>query len=284
MHQRQIENVLLIFARYPQAGKTKTRLIPAYGPDGAATIYANMLSQILDLVRPTIRDDFKAVILVEPPDCLNAMQELAGFDFEYATQTTGSLGDRLNSAFAEAFKNGAKKVLAIGTDCVEITTDIIAHAVNALKSHDAVIGPASDGGYYLIGLGTFLAGLFAEISWSTEHTLAQTMERLRSYQFSIFLLPELSDIDTPEDVKRSMLKQIAKRVVELKLEAPTVLFLELHKPISSVIYNASLFVEPLAKLVIGKHRVKHLQAIFAERENVEELISFIHSYSKRATS
>ncbi len=127
------------------------------------------------------------------------MRTWLGPSAELRSQCGGGLGDRMAAAIAEAIEGGAERVVVIGTDCPEVDATVVQDAFERLESADVVLGPATDGGYYLIGMSTLQASLFAQIPWSTADTLRVTLERARESGLSIALLEKRSDIDTADD-------------------------------------------------------------------------------------
>lgn len=199
------EEMLLIFARYPEPGKVKTRLVPELGRVGAAKAYRGMIEQVVKTVRSLRRSSILPVICVVPADRIPEMVNWLGLDLIYTGQSWGDLGNRLNHAFAWGFAQGAQRVAAIGTDCIELTAELIEKAFDQLQDHDAVLGPASDGGYYLIALRRHEPEAFRDIPWSTGQTLAVTESRLANAGASLCQLQLLKDIDTWEDLQASEL-------------------------------------------------------------------------------
>lgn len=191
---------LLVFARYPQPGLTKTRLIDALGAEGAATLQHRMTLGLLQQTR-RLRDRRGTRIVVHyAGGDLPLMQSQYGKDVSYRPQCEGELGKRLGAAFAEAFSRGAPAVIAVGTDCPALTESILGRALDALNGDDVVVGPATDGGYYLIGLRRLQASLFHAIDWGTSRVLEQTLHAAHEAGLSVRLLDPLNDVDRPEDV------------------------------------------------------------------------------------
>lgn len=124
-----------------------------------------------------------------------------GADLCYREQPSGDLGDRMGDAFRSAFDQGYQSAMIIGTDCPEITTALLAQGFAALKNKVVVMGPAIDGGYYLIGLQRLVPELFVDIAWSTVTVLQETLAITDRLQLSHRLLPYLSDIDLPADLQ-----------------------------------------------------------------------------------
>ncbi|MGV0027273.1 TIGR04282 family arsenosugar biosynthesis glycosyltransferase [Phormidesmis priestleyi] len=193
-------NCLIIFTRYPEPGKAKTRLIPALGAEGAAALHRQMAEQTLTEVRHLQK--LRPVVVevrFSGGDCAQ-MQAWLGDDLSYYPQHSGDLGDRLSQAFQSAFDRGAKSVITIGTDCPDLSASILAIAFEKLQTHDLVLGAATDGGYYLIGLRHFVSDLFFGIAWSTSIVFQQTVAIAEKIGCSIAYLPTLSDVDRPEDL------------------------------------------------------------------------------------
>ncbi len=193
---------LIIFTRYPEAGKTKTRLIPALGAQGAAQLHRQMAQQTVETGRKLIQSRGVSLEIRYTGGSLVQMQDWLGLDLIYSIQGTGDLGDRMNQSFQAGFNQGFSAIIIIGTDCIDLNTDILTQAFDTLKQQDLVIGTATDGGYYLIGLRRFIPELFQGIDWGTEGVLQQTLDRCQPLNLSIGNLPQLSDIDRPEDLER----------------------------------------------------------------------------------
>lgn len=199
----QITAGLIVFTRYPQPGQTKTRLIPRLGAEGAAALQRQLTEHTLNTVQAWLAQQTQP----DPTDvvvCFTGcdrpmMQTWLGEQWTYRAQGTGDLGDRLLRAFQDAASE-RDRVIAIGIDCPGITPPILHQAVAALHTHDLVLGPAVDGGYYLIGMKQVIPDLFTGIAWSTDQVLAQTMAIAQALNLSIAMLEPLADIDYPEDL------------------------------------------------------------------------------------
>ncbi len=191
---------LIIFTRYPEPGKAKTRLIPALGSQGAADLHRQMTEQTLTEVRSLQTLHSVAVEVRFSGGDRAQMQAWLGEDLSYSPQHSGDLGDRLSQAFQSAFDRGAKSVIAIGTDCPDLDASILTSAFEKLQTYDLALGAATDGGYYLIGLRRFVPDLFVGITWSTSIVLQQTVAIANQLKCSIAYLPTLSDVDRPEDL------------------------------------------------------------------------------------
>jgi uncharacterized protein len=189
--------MLIIFTRYPRPGQAKTRLIPALGPQGAARLQIAMTEHSLSQAR-----GLKTPIAIyytngEEPE----LRDWLGEDLCYYPQAAGDLGAKMLGAFCHTLGEGNDAAVIIGTDCPGIDTQLLAQTFEALQTSDLVLGPALDGGYYLIGLRRVIPALFDSIPWSTDQVLGQTLGIAKGLDLSIHLLPELPDIDRPEDLQ-----------------------------------------------------------------------------------
>jgi rSAM/selenodomain-associated transferase 1 len=191
---------LLIFARLPKAGANKTRLIPAIGSENATRVYRQLVDRTLSQARQLASDRSCQVTVCFTGGSTGEVAAEFGDDLAYREQVGSSLGDRLQRATSFAFAAGAKRVVVIGTDCPSLTSSDLRSAFKHLETHDLVIGPAHDGGYYLIGLKADHATLFAEIDWSTQKVLAQTLQRASELSLRLQSLRKLPDVDHPEDL------------------------------------------------------------------------------------
>jgi uncharacterized protein len=191
---------LIVFARYPEPGKVKTRLIPDVGAESAALVYKQMTeltlqqARALKLLRPiTIEVWFTGGSEAQ-------MRDWLGSDLDYQSQPEGGLGERLSYAFQIAIAKGGNSVITIGTDCPELDAATLDRGFRELHHHDLILGPATDGGYYLIGMQRFIPELFAGIPWSTSSVLQKTVETSEKLGLTLSYLPYLTDVDTAKDL------------------------------------------------------------------------------------
>jgi uncharacterized protein len=193
---------LIIFTRYPLPGKAKTRLIPALGSEGAANLQRQMTEHTLRQVRKlmALRPVSVEIWFAGSGTEQGLMQDWLGTEWVYQPQVSGDLGDRLIHSFQSAFSQGMERVMTIGTDCPGLDANLIAQAFQALEDHDLVLGDATDGGYYLVGLRRSHPELFIGIDWSTAAVRRQTIDIAERLGLAIAHLPPLSDIDYPEDL------------------------------------------------------------------------------------
>ncbi len=191
---------LVIFTRYPEPGKTKTRLIGALSPEGAAELQRQMTEHTISQVKQLLIGFSLSFEVRFAGGNLQLVHDWLGSDLICQPQGEGDLGVRLVRSLLYAFKSGAERVIIIGTDCPDINAGILVKAFEQLHHKDLVLGPAEDGGYYLIGLQRPIPDLFVNITWGTSQVLQQTIEIAQLLNLSVGYLPVLSDIDRPEDL------------------------------------------------------------------------------------
>ncbi len=191
---------LIIFTRYPTAGQVKTRLIPAIGAAGAELIHRQMAEHAASQARALQRRLAISVTVCFDGGSLQQMQAWLGTDFDYQPQGDGDLGARMARAIESAIQAGCPQVIIIGTDCPGLTTNTLVQAFDRLLASDVVLGQAIDGGYYLIGLCRPQPELFVGIDWGTDRVASQTLEIAQRLNLSITDLPQLADLDRPEDL------------------------------------------------------------------------------------
>ena len=156
---------LIVFTRYPEPGKTKTRLIPVLGKEGAAKLHRQLTEGTISQAKQLKNTRKLSVEVYFTGGSQQLMQAWLGNDIFYQNQVTGDLGLKMATAFEMSFNAGVEKVVLIGTDCPGLNSELMALAFEELDSQDLVLGPALDGGYYLIGLRRFVPDLFRGINW-----------------------------------------------------------------------------------------------------------------------
>lgn len=183
---------LILFARFPVAGQCKTRLIPAVGAEGAAQIHRRLCERTIGLLRQT-----GAPVVVASTDApISAFEEWLGTDLTFTPQVEGDLSQRLL-----AFVDQAPAIF-FGADTPDLTIEIVQAAIDGLARNEVVIGPAEDGGYYLIGMRSPQPALLTDMPWSTSEVFPETVHRLRQLRIEPLLLKTLSDCDRPADLTR----------------------------------------------------------------------------------
>ena len=189
---------LVIFAREPVAGRVKTRLATGIGGNAATEVYRRLLEHTIESARATGID--AVVFLAEVPGEAWA----STLDHPFEIQGAGDLGRRMGECFSRGFADGASRVVLVGSDNAHIRQDHIRSAFDALGDHRVVLGPADDGGYWLVGQRRPGIDFFSRIPWSDPATLDATRQRLRKLHVAWSELDTLPDIDTAEDLRRAI--------------------------------------------------------------------------------
>jgi rSAM/selenodomain-associated transferase 1 len=185
-----------LFAKWPRPLEVKTRL----GSETTATFAAAMAAAFLrDSIERLGSLEVDRVLVIWPAGEQANFAELAGERWRLEPQCDGDLGARLADFFARQFDRGAKRVVVVGTDSPTLPLEHVRRAFECLEAADVVIGPATDGGYYLIGSSRALPQLFADIRWSSPEVLRQTIARVESLALKVALLPPWYDVDTLAD-------------------------------------------------------------------------------------
>ena len=186
---------LLLFAKAPRAGFAKTRLARAIGEEHALATYRTVGQGVVAAVA-----QYPLTVWYDPPGAEAEMRGWLG-DHEYRAQTGADLGSRMGHAFREHFARGDGPVIAIGADTPDVSSATIAEAIRILDRADVAIGPALDGGYYLLGLNAIHEPLFDGVPWSTRDVLQVTVRRCQDLDLSVGQLAVRRDIDTVEDLR-----------------------------------------------------------------------------------
>jgi len=200
---------LILFTKYPESGKVKTRLISAIGAEKATKLHKILTEKTLNTLK-NFKNSLSNNIAKPNTDIFIffegtkeiKMREWLGTDFYYVMQHGHDLGERMMNAFDYVFKKCYKKAIIVGSDCPELDTDILDDAFNNLDNYDVVFGKALDGGYYLIALKQVISEIFADIAWSTSEVLEKTLNICDNHNYRYYLAKTLSDIDTYDDLKK----------------------------------------------------------------------------------
>jgi rSAM/selenodomain-associated transferase 2/rSAM/selenodomain-associated transferase 1 len=191
---------LIIFTRYPEPGKVKTRLIPALGKEGAASLHQDMTERSLMWAKSLSIKNPDLIEIWFEGGSQRKMEEWLGPKFNYFPQGDGDLGERMAGAFQDNFRRGKKDVVLVGVDCPELTAFHCQAAFDALKNHDLILGPTNDGGYCLIGLKRMVPEIFRSIAWGTDAVHHETLVRAKNKGISVKNLNILQDVDEPQDL------------------------------------------------------------------------------------
>ncbi len=194
-----MKKALIIFLKYPELGRSKTRLAATIGNENALKVYIELLSHTNLISRELNCDKYMFY------DKVTANKMPWGDDiYHTAYQLESDLGGRMQNAFERLFDRGYEQLVIIGSDCYELTQEIIEEAFNKLKTNKVVVGPAKDGGYYLLGLSQLIPQLFSDVAWSTDEVFSSTVKILKSLNLSYDTTPVLSDIDTEDDLTKEL--------------------------------------------------------------------------------
>jgi rSAM/selenodomain-associated transferase 1 len=192
-------DVLLVFSKAPRPGEVKTRLAEAIGARAAAELYQVLAAEVMRRTQPASRE-YRRVVFFTPGDARPDMESwMPGETF--LAQQGSHLGDRMARAFDEVFRAGARRAVLVGSDVPRLSRQHVVEALSLLDQHDLALGPARDGGYYLVALRQSRPSLFDELAWSTPAVLERTIERAGAAGLRVGLLEALPDIDTLEDVR-----------------------------------------------------------------------------------
>lgn len=196
------DRALIVFAKPPRPGGVKTRLGGAVGMDRAAAIYREFAEHAFGVARACAEEGILVHVFRTPGADEEEMRRWLGCSWCLHREQKGeSLGDRMRSAFLDVFEGGARRAVIIGTDVPELELPVLREAFTMLEEFQAVIGPSTDGGYYLLGMQAPLKELFEGIAWSGSTVMDDTGAYLKALGLSHALLPELADIDTESDYR-----------------------------------------------------------------------------------
>lgn len=199
---------LIVFLKYPEKGKVKTRLAKSIGEENALKMYRKFVKDTLDNVIAI--KDTTIFLFYTPAGKKRLLENLYGRRFKYCLQKGRDLGERMYNAFLQIKKLGFFKIAIIGTDSPTLPLIYIKQAFKKLESVDIVIGPSLDGGYYLLGLKKPVKKLFNKITWSSDRVFNQTLEKAKLLNLQINILPYWYDIDTIEGLRFFRLSSLRK--------------------------------------------------------------------------
>lgn len=189
---------LIVFLKYPEEGNVKTRLAADIGNKHAVDVYIRITKNIINRLST---GSYDITICFDPAEKVNEIKSwIEKPDFNYVPQKGDNLGLRMVNAFEDSFLEGYNKTAIIGTDCPDLTNDLLTNSFDTLDNSDLVLGPSTDGGYYLIGLCDPRNSLFEDINWSTDKVLRQTIKKATALKLNYKLLDFKTDIDTAPDL------------------------------------------------------------------------------------
>ena len=191
--------LLIIFYRNPKIGTVKTRLAATVGNEKALEIFRKLSLHIKEITEHLPCDK-----IVFYTDSIDLMDIWPNAKYLKALQQGDGLGERMSNAFAGGFESGYNPICIIGTDCYELTREVILQSFESLQSSDAVIGPARDGGYYLLGMKKLHAGIFTNKRWGTDTVLQDTIREFELSRVQYVKLITLNDVDTEDDLPEAL--------------------------------------------------------------------------------
>ncbi len=264
---------LIIFTRYPEPGKAKTRMIPRLGATGAAELQRRMTEHLVARLRDTATTRPLPIEIRFEGGDENRMRQWLGPQFSFQPQGTGDIGRRMGRAFDDGFQNGCETIVVIGSDIPEITGAIIQRAFDELKSRELVLGPAADGGYYLIGLHRAAckrAGhrLFSGIGWGSGRVLDQTVAAADKLGLRCILLETLADVDRPADLDVWQHASHLSRSPETSMRI-------------SIILPALNEAENIRATLAGLHRYRNVEMIVVDGGSRDDTVAIAKSLGAR---
>ncbi len=188
-------DALIIFTKFPHPGKVKTRLAATIGHEKAIKFFKVCAENIFNIAHG-LNKSIETYLFYQSTKNLQAIKKWIGKEFTFLPQSGGDLGNKMTKAFEKVFEKGKSKAIIVGTDIPDIDSNLLRDAFKALDSHDIVIGPSYDGGYYLLGMKKFIPGLFVNIEWSTDSVYNSTVKIINNLNYNYFELPRLHDVDT----------------------------------------------------------------------------------------
>jgi uncharacterized protein len=200
-----LKEALAVMAKAPRAGEVKTRLLGALSPEEAKLLYVAFLSDTFALMEDVReeRENLALALCYTPEGEEEAFEDVEREGSLMIPQRGDNLGERLTNCFADLFALGFESVAVIGADSPTLPGEYLFDAFECFETDDdVVIGPAEDGGYYLVGMRKLHRRIFEDIPWSSAGALDATIERARESELNLVLLPEWRDVDTPEDFEQ----------------------------------------------------------------------------------
>jgi uncharacterized protein len=193
---------IIVFARFPVEGKVKTRLARETNNEFATSFYKICADHTFSELLKSKKKSVDVYLFCSEKSEMSKIISWTDNKFVYQAQQGDNLGLRMFNAFTFVFNEGYKKVIIIGTDAPDLSSTIVQNAINILTEKHCVIGPANDGGYYLLGFRSSVINVFRGIEWSTQSVFENTIEKLKLSKTNFFVLDELIDIDTKEDLTK----------------------------------------------------------------------------------
>ena len=194
------KNAVIIFTRYPENGKVKTRLAQSIGDESACKIHKILAERVFNECLMLDKNDFSLFVFYPKENNVEQVRDWIDERFSLFAQIGETLGEKMSNAFKKIFELGFESVIIIGTDIPDISKTLLSKAFLELENKDIVIGPSNDGGYYLIGMNKYSPELFNNIEWSTNLVFEKTINKIVQNNFNHKILEELIDLDLKENL------------------------------------------------------------------------------------
>lgn len=198
--KNQDKQALILLVRYPRAGQVKTRLAATLGDELAAEFYT-LCAQHIFAESARLPATVETYLYYADEEDAGAIRQWVQRPFHFLPQIDVDFGGRMAHAFRTVFSHGSQKAVIVGTDVPDLSAAVIVEAFQALDSHQVVLGPDHDGGYYLLGLRQLHSQLFTGMAWGTDQVFDQTWQVIEKLGLSVYLVPTLMDIDTEADLR-----------------------------------------------------------------------------------
>jgi len=218
------KSALIIFAKFPEHGKVKTRLAKTIGNEKALQFYSLCAHNVFSEVNK-LSENIDVYIFYSDKEDKHRIKGWITHDFKFKHQINSDLGNRMKSAFASVLEKGYSKALIIGTDVPDMLVEVINQAFAHLEKFNVVIGPSNDGGYYLLGMRKLIPELFSGIKWSTQEVYQKTIIKILKLGMNSKVLPVLVDVDTEDDLNY-WLENVNSGNMELKDKIEEILHME----------------------------------------------------------
>jgi uncharacterized protein len=277
---------LILFSRYPRPGQTKTRLIPVLGSAGAAAFQQQLTETVVAIALDwQAQNADRRLEVCFTGATAHAMHQWLGDVVSYRAQGSGDLGQRMAIAFQQVLATGAERVVLIGSDCPFLTPALLEQAFRTLERQDLVLGPALDGGYYLIGARRIHPELFQAVDWGSERVLAQTRAIAQRLKLDWKELPPLRDLDRPEDLPHWCSPKSLSVIVPVLNEAavlPRTLTLPLALGYETIVVDGGsqdesrAIAQSLGAVVLQSSPGRALQMNRGAREAEGSVLLFLH--------
>ncbi len=189
------EKAIIIFTKFPEYGKVKTRLAATIGNDKAIKFYKICAENLFDTAAE-LENSVRVFLFYNSKKNEQKIRKWINRDFIYFPQTGNDLGEKMLNAFTKVSEEGYEKIVIVGTDIPDISAALLRNAFDELDTSDVVVGPSQDGGYYLLGMKDVYRRLFDKIEWSTSEVFDKTIKKIKKMNLKYSVLPVLQDIDT----------------------------------------------------------------------------------------